>query len=60
MKCSFCSYEFDEKHALSSCAGCSKLSNCTTIKCPRCGYKVPPEPKWLKRIFNIFNKEKVR
>jgi len=56
MKCGLCSWEFDEDEARSSaCSGCLKIVDCHMIKCPKCGYEVPEEPKWIK---NILNKEK--
>ena len=58
MRCAFCNYEFDEMLTQGSCAGCSKFGGCNMIKCPRCGYEVPPEPKWLKGLTSLLKKEK--
>lgn len=50
MKCAFCGYEFSENDAAASCKGCSMTKGCKLLKCPRCGYETPPEPKWLKKL----------
>ena len=51
MKCSMCSIEFEEKEAKKSCAACMLLGKCTLLRCPGCGYEMPPESKWLKSLF---------
>ena len=58
MICSFCAHEFDETSAQAGCSGCGKSSGCNMIKCPKCGYEMPPEPRWVKKLKSIFNKEK--
>lgn len=58
MKCSMCSYEFDEESSKHSCSGCFKLGSCSMVKCPKCGYETPPEPKWLKRLNQRLRKAK--
>jgi hypothetical protein len=53
MKCGFCGYEFDPADAESACAGCPLVGDCHLIRCPRCGYEMPPEAKlvgWLRRL----------
>jgi hypothetical protein len=50
MKCSFCGMEFKEEEAKKGCAGCSLTKGCQMIRCPRCGYEMPPEPGWIKRL----------
>ncbi len=50
MRCVFCSFEFDEESSQRPCSGCFRLGNCSMVKCPRCGYETPPEPRWLRRI----------
>ncbi len=50
MKCSFCGLEFKEEEARKGCAGCSLTKGCQMIRCPRCGYEMPPEPEWIKRL----------
>ena len=44
VKCSFCGMEFKEEEAQKGCAGCSLTKGCRMIRCPRCGYEMPPEP----------------
>lgn len=60
MRCAFCSLEFDERLARRSCSGCFKLGDCSMVKCPRCGYEVPPEPGWIKSIKRLLKKEKIK
>lgn len=47
MKCGLCGAEFEEKDAKSACAKCP-WHGCGLLRCPKCGYEMPPEPKWLK------------
>lgn len=56
MKCAFCGYKFGEEEADSSCKGCFMAKGCKLIKCPNCGYEMPPEPKWLKKILERKNR----
>ena len=52
MKCSFCGHEFETSEAQSSCGACSMAGGCHLIRCPRCGYEMPPEAKligWLRK-----------
>ena len=57
MKCAVCTCEFDEDDARHACSGCVKSGGCVRIKCPRCGYEVPPEPRWIKRLRRFINRE---
>ncbi len=53
MRCGFCGYEFDPSDAESACAGCPLVRGCHLVRCPRCGYEMPPEAKlvgWLRRL----------
>lgn len=50
MKCGLCGYEFDEDRAQLACSACPIMKGCKLIKCPRCGFEAPPEPKWFKRF----------
>lgn len=53
MRCGFCGYEFDPAEAGNACAGCPLVGDCHLIRCPRCGYEMPPEAKlvgWLRRL----------
>ena len=51
MICGFCGHDFDEKEADSSCEGCVMNFNCKMVKCPNCGYEMPRQPAWIKKIF---------
>jgi hypothetical protein len=51
MKCGFCAYEFDPARAEQACSGCPLVGDCRLVRCPRCGYEMPPEAKlvsWLR------------
>jgi hypothetical protein len=53
MKCGFCGYEFDPSAAQSSCGACPMAGGCHLIRCPRCGYEMPPESRlvgWLRKV----------
>jgi rubredoxin len=48
VKCSFCGYEFDPADGTSACGGCPLVKGCHLLRCPRCGYEMPPEAKLLR------------
>lgn len=54
MRCGFCGTEFDAAQAASACAGCPVARDgCRLVRCPRCGYEMPPEAKlvgWLRGL----------
>ena len=53
MKCSFCDFEFDQSQAASACGSCPLMKGCHLVRCPRCGYEMPPEAKlvvWLREL----------
>jgi hypothetical protein len=65
MICSFCGCEFDPKEANAACRGCLLVRGCHLVRCPRCGYEMPPESKllaWLKnrRRANGENRESAK
>lgn len=45
MKCSFCGCEFDPSEAGTACGNCPLVKGCHLVRCPRCGYEMPPEAK---------------
>jgi hypothetical protein len=47
MKCGFCGYEFEPADAQSACEGCPLVPGCHLLRCPRCGYEMPPEAKLI-------------
>lgn len=50
MKCSLCGCEFDETKAESSCSNCLLADKCSLARCPNCGFEMPLEPDWIKKI----------
>lgn len=50
MKCPLCGYEFTEEQARTACSSCPLSQGCNMVCCPNCGYEIPVEPGWLKRI----------
>ncbi len=56
MKCGFCGFEFNEKEAGAGCGNCPLSSGCRMIKCPRCNYENPPEPRLVRKIKKIIRK----
>lgn len=58
MKCGYCGHEFDEQEGKQGCGGCP--GGCHAIHCPRCNYKNPIEPEFLKKIRSAFGKKRER
>ena len=53
MRCGLCGYEFDANDAQMACGACPVAGHCGLIRCPRCGYEMPPEAKlvgWLRQL----------
>ncbi len=53
MKCGFCGLEFQKTQAVQACSACPLTPGCHLIRCPRCGYEMPPESKlitWLRGL----------
>ncbi len=53
MKCGFCGYEFDISEAETACGNCPLVKGCHLVRCPRCGYEMPPESRlisWLSSV----------
>lgn len=50
MKCSLCGHEFDPESALAPCRGCPLARGCDLVRCPKCGFETPVEPKWIVRL----------
>jgi len=58
MKCSLCGLEFDEEKAQNACHGCILSKSCDLIRCPNCGYEMPVEPKFIKKLRERFKSKK--
>lgn len=53
MRCGFCGGDFDPNEAGTACNGCPLVKGCHLVRCPRCGYEMPPEAKlltWLRSL----------
>jgi len=53
MRCGLCGYKFELNEAEAACAGCPLARGCRLVRCPRCGYEMPPEARltgWLRRL----------
>lgn len=53
MKCGFCGYEFDPAQANSACGRCPLVKGCHLVRCPRCGYEMPPEAKLIRWLSGL-------
>jgi rubredoxin len=58
LRCSFCSYEFDEEASVRACGRCASFGGCRHVKCPRCGYEMPQIPD-LTKLMKWFGRRKV-
>lgn len=53
IKCGFCGLEFDPAQAAAACRSCPLARGCGLVRCPRCGYEMPPEARlvtWLRKL----------
>ena len=50
MRCPFCEREFEEEQARKGCTVCPLTKGCQMLRCPHCGYEMPREPDWIKRL----------
>ncbi len=53
MRCSFCGHDFDPDEAESACKSCPMARGCHLVRCPHCGYEMPPEArlvKWIRKL----------
>lgn len=55
MKCGFCGGEFNPKEAETACGSCPLVKGCHLVRCPRCGYEMPPEAKLITLLRNLKN-----
>lgn len=55
MKCGFCGFEFEDEDGPKGCGGCP--GGCHSIHCPKCGYKNPVEPDFIKSLRSVFKKK---
>lgn len=55
MKCGFCGGEFNPAEAETACGSCPLVKGCHLVRCPRCGYEMPPEAKLITLLRNLKN-----
>ena len=55
MKCGFCGGEFNPGEAETACGSCPLVKGCHLVRCPRCGYEMPPEAKLITLLRNLKN-----
>jgi rubredoxin len=56
MKCGFCGFDFDPASAEAACGSCPLVKGCSLVRCPHCGYEMPPEAKlvrWLRWLRSL-------
>jgi hypothetical protein len=57
MRCGFCGFEFPEEEGIRGCGKCGMPAGCHMVRCPRCNYENPPEPKVLKKLKKLLSKQ---
>ncbi len=59
--CGYCGHRFDVEEGRRSCHACSLVGGgCRSLRCPRCGYENPEEPRALGWLRRLFGREKER
>ncbi len=57
MKCGFCGTEFDLLSAEEACRACPIVVGCRLVRCPNCGYEMPPEAKLVSKLRELRKKQ---
>lgn len=60
IECPMCSHRFEEAEGVACCESCPLGKGCNLLKCPRCGYEIPREPRLVKAIRNWRKKRGTR
>jgi|GEM_PF-2270871 adenine-specific DNA methylase len=50
-RCPMCGLEFEPGCSETLCSNCTVFRSCKRVRCPRCGYELPREPRfvvWLR------------
>jgi len=50
MNCGFCGLDFELEQAEQVCGSCPIARGCHLVRCPHCGYEMPPESKMLGKL----------
>lgn len=56
MKCTLCGCNFDETRASKACECCPVSHSCDLVKCPQCGFEMPVEPAWIRKLKGVVNR----
>lgn len=58
LTCSFCHHRFTQEESAVSCGKCSLFGagGCKKLRCPQCGYEMPPPPRLPGVIAKLFKK----
>jgi len=60
MKCGFCGYEFSPQEGIAACSVCPLAKNCRLVRCPRCGFEMPPEATLVRLARELHRRLKQR
>jgi rubredoxin len=59
VKCTMCGYQFEQKAGQSACKNCPMAGGCgDLVCCPNCGFELPVEPKWIRKVINFIRGNK--
>ncbi len=58
MTCPLCGKDVHESATAGACAKCPVNKGCKLIRCPNCGYEIPPAPRSLTFMKEGYNKIK--
>lgn len=59
--CGYCGHRFDAEAGRQSCHACALVGGgCRSLRCPRCGYENPEEPRFLARLRSWFARRRER
>ncbi len=58
MTCGMCGGRFDEADGAGACAGCPGAGGCHKVRCPHCGYEMPPPARLPRALAALFDRMK--
>ncbi len=60
MKCGFCGHVFSPQPGATACSVCPLAKNCSLVRCPRCGFEMPPEATLMRLARGIRRRWQLR